>query len=716
MKIAHSNFKRMIGLVLTFVLVISSMAVALVSASAVTVSNDENLFDDLSQQSTVTLNFENSNTKTEALSANNPRYSSGLVSATDGSTTTARMYSMYNHGVDDADNSGAAGGVRWSGSKQSCGIMFAYDDIKVGASTTTDLADLYGYKLSPNTKYDISFKLKDSCSNSGISINLMGVANRTTTEGTVYYTLSAVDTVDAWTTYSTTFTTGSDLGDNIYLAFMVLGPTTDKTFTGNLDTVTITKSVTEDSANVITLNDNGKIYYAYPENLTALPDGENGPLNSAFLGWVDANGNAVTEVPAAGTTVYAKYPISTDIPDKVDSVYLSLFNTADKTLSADDVKNTLGIVSSSGSSHEVYSRDTTIADGTIQWVVKFTNSTNHSENLTYKSICFSSANVAGNGSKYAYILEPDTKYTVSYNVYHESGANISFDLAAASTTKASSGLVLDSNKPDSIIKAWTEYTREFTTPDAATLGDNKYLLFVINNPALEKNTSWLYGVTITKTAAGTAADCITFNDGEDVFYATPDALDALPDGVNTAEGEDFLGWYDAENNKVTEVPAAGTVLTAKYGSVSEPKIIAVSIRYESGEGDKYRSAGIRFRSRLDVESASKATEIGFIAAPTSFLNGMTLPEYANSEGNVAISAKVKGEGMTEIIYKPNIEDSGKVYNDYQLIISGLTREGVTENLLDTEISTAMYMIIDGKTVYTETVAYSYNDVIPMMNK
>ena len=42
-----------------------------------------------------------------------------------------------------------------------------------------------------------------------------------------------------------------------------------------------------------------------------------------------------------------------------------------------------------------------------------------------------------------------------------------------------------------------------------------------------------------------------------------------------------------------------------------------------------------------------------------------------------------------------------------MIIKGLTREGVAENLLDTEITVAMYAIVDGETVYTDTVSYSY---------
>ena len=81
--------------------------------------------------------------------------------------------------------------------------------------------------------------------------------------------------------------------------------------------------------------------------------------------------------------------------------------------------------------------------------------------------------------------------------------------------------------------------------------------------------------------------------------------------------------------------------------------------------------------------------------------------------NVAISGKVMAEGMNEIIYEVATDSTGKYY-DYQLIITGLTRENVQQNLLDTEITCAMYAVVNGQKVYTNVKAYSYNDVAAKM--
>ena len=43
-----------------------------------------------------------------------------------------------------------------------------------------------------------------------------------------------------------------------------------------------------------------------------------------------------------------------------------------------------------------------------------------------------------------------------------------------------------------------------------------------------------------------------------------------------------------------------------------------------------------------------------------------------------------------------------------------TRQGVAQNILDVEISACMYVVIDGETIYTETMAYSYNDIAALM--
>lgn len=139
-----------------------------------------------------------------------------------------------------------------------------------------------------------------------------------------------------------------------------------------------------------------------------------------------------------------------------------------------------------------------------------------------------------------------------------------------------------------------------------------------------------------------------------------------------------------------------------------------SVRHEGvDKNGNYQSAGIRFKSRVSSEFRKSATELGFVAVPTALLGNMTIAEYMNLADNQALVGKVKGEGMKEIVYAVSTDANGQKYYDYQMMIKGLTREGVAENLLDTEITVAMYAIVDGETVYTDTMSYSYNWFVAM---
>ncbi len=138
-----------------------------------------------------------------------------------------------------------------------------------------------------------------------------------------------------------------------------------------------------------------------------------------------------------------------------------------------------------------------------------------------------------------------------------------------------------------------------------------------------------------------------------------------------------------------------------------------STRQASGTGADYVSAGIRFKGSVSESFRESATEIGFYAAPTKALKdkGMNMAEYIKTENNTAVSAKVKAYGMEEILYEITTDKYGRTCYDYQLIITGLTREGVERNLLDTDITCVMYAVVGGETVYTEAFNYCYNYVI-----
>ena len=135
-----------------------------------------------------------------------------------------------------------------------------------------------------------------------------------------------------------------------------------------------------------------------------------------------------------------------------------------------------------------------------------------------------------------------------------------------------------------------------------------------------------------------------------------------------------------------------------------------SIREESNDGEEYVSAGIRFKGTVSEAFRASATEIGFYAAPTAALNGASMADYVKTENNIAIAAQVKAEGMEEILYNEYTDAYGRKAYDYQLIITGLTREGVAENLLGTEITCVMYAIVGGDVVITNEISYCYNDI------
>ena len=141
--------------------------------------------------------------------------------------------------------------------------------------------------------------------------------------------------------------------------------------------------------------------------------------------------------------------------------------------------------------------------------------------------------------------------------------------------------------------------------------------------------------------------------------------------------------------------------------VAEGSIRGEGTDEETGD---YVSAGIRFKGRVSADFRATASEIGFYAVPTAALKGATIEEYIATADNVAISAKVLADGMEEIVYAVSTDAYGRKSYDYQLIITGLTREGVAQNLLGTEITCVMYAVVGDKTVYTNTQAYCYNDV------
>ena len=221
----------------------------------------------------------------------------------------------------------------------------------------------------------------------------------------------------------------------------------------------------------------------------------------------------------------------------------------------------------------------------------------------------------------------------------------------------------------------------------------------------------------------TALTSLTVNDNGAAKTFTA-VKGAKLDGFNAAgvEGKKFDGWYTTatfdEGTKTDVVPNVNNAAVyAKYVSeVKDLDMVPVgSIRPETAATPEkaYVSAGIRFKGRIYADYRATATEIGFVAVPSEMLGNMTVAEYLEQADNAAMSIKVKGDGVTEKIYEVATDSKGKYY-DYQMCITGLTRENVQVNLLDTKITAVMYVVIDGQRVYAEPMSYCYNDVADKM--
>lgn len=92
-----------------------------------------------------------------------------------------------------------------------------------------------------------------------------------------------------------------------------------------------------------------------------------------------------------------------------------------------------------------------------------------------------------------------------------------------------------------------------------------------------------------------------------------------------------------------------------------------------------------------------------------------MKEYVKLSTNRAVSATVKADGMEEKIYDTVDGEQGRFY-DYQLILTGLTKQGISDNLLNTKITVIMYAKVNGNLVFGDTKSFSYNDVLAVMQK
>lgn len=139
-----------------------------------------------------------------------------------------------------------------------------------------------------------------------------------------------------------------------------------------------------------------------------------------------------------------------------------------------------------------------------------------------------------------------------------------------------------------------------------------------------------------------------------------------------------------------DMSRGGLTLEATDGNVSIRDNVAHSIRAEKSadqsETGAYQSAGLRFRASVDDDDAVGATEIGFAVVRTKDVSDGWYKRDASAAGVLSAFAYSKQENIN-IVY--NDADG---YNEYQLVLTGLTREGITDrNLKSTEFSVYMWI-------------------------
>lgn len=160
----------------------------------------------------------------------------------------------------------------------------------------------------------------------------------------------------------------------------------------------------------------------------------------------------------------------------------------------------------------------------------------------------------------------------------------------------------------------------------------------------------------------------------------------------TGTGADYSAKIYIDNFSITALDDRPTEDAAGY---------VRSIRAENASSD-YVSAGVRFRAELPKTVADAASEIGFVVAPEVKTEGAW---YDLTSGAPALSS-AKKVVVGDKIYGTNGDN-----NQYQLIITNLTKQGETKNLKDTYFDVVLYVKdAEGNYTYYNVGTSSYNEV------
>ena len=281
-----------------------------------------------------------------------------------------------------------------------------------------------------------------------------------------------------------------------------------------------------------------------------------------------------------------------------------------------------------------------------------------------------------------YKLQAGHTYRVSYDIYiPDNGNNIS-KVDPKFFMAAKGGIDVAGNKVN-------EFRPANIDPVQGDTGTAAQLLDA------HKNGRW---ATFARTIAVTEQDGKIYVEGKETDLATyPYLLFAMSIPKFTNEQD-----YYFDNIQITDMKVGHSIRAEKSAE-------------ESGTG-AYQSAGLRFRGTISDADLVGATEVGFAVMRVSDRDA--LPGGRNgwwySRNNLADLTKgakwayaYNAEQGIDVVY--NDADG---YKDFQLILTGLTKDGVTDkNLKDTEFCVYMWIRYDNNALYgANNREYTYRDL------
>ena len=264
-----------------------------------------------------------------------------------------------------------------------------------------------------------------------------------------------------------------------------------------------------------------------------------------------------------------------------------------------------------------------------------------------------------------YKLQAGHTYRVSYDIYiADNGNNIS-NVDPKFFMAAKGGIDVAGNKVNEFRPGYTADGGEIH----GETGTSAQLL------TAHKEGRW---ATFARTITVTEQDGKTYVNGNEVDLETyPYLLFALSISSLTNEQD-----YYFDNIQITDMKVGHSIRAEKSAE-------------ESGTG-AYQSAGLRFRGTINDADLIGATEVGFAVMRVTDRDNLSGNRNAWWYSRSNLSDLTKGakwayaynaEQGIDVVY-----NDAEGYKDFQLILTGLTRDGVTDkDLKDTEFCVYMWI-------------------------